>query len=107
VQWEIGWSGYRAGALVGASAGWTRSLVPPAHGLGAGRNAGSNFGARRLFSSFILGLSPMKQGFPAFFRLDLCGFLGLGGSRGLVLVVAVKRPARTCGSGSGTEHAES
>jgi hypothetical protein len=89
-----------AEALVGASAGWARSLVAPAYGLGAGRNAG--FGARGLFAGLILRFAPMEHGFPG-----LWGFLGLGSGGGVVLVVTMKGPAGTRGGRNRTKRAES
>lgn len=87
-------------ALVGAGAGWTRSLMAPAYGLGAGRNAG--FGARGLFAGLILRFAPTEHR-----SLGLCGFLGLGSGGGVVLVMTVKGPAGTCGGRNGTKHPES
>jgi hypothetical protein len=97
---EIRRLGWRAAGLVGAGAGWARSLVAPAHGLGAGRNAGGDFGARRLLASLILRFAPMEPGFLALF-----GVAWLGGSG--VLVMTVKGPAGTRGGGNRAECAES
>src|ERR1700720_3209500 len=88
--------------LSSAGAGWAGALAAPAHGLGAGRNAG--FGARGLFAGLILGFLPVEQGFLALFRLGLCRLGSLGGG---VLVVTVKGPAGACGRGNWTESAES
>lgn len=84
--------------------------MPPTHGFGAGRNASSDFFPRGLFAGLILGFLPMEQGFLALFRLALIRLvlfrlarLGSGG----VLVVAMPGPVVACGSGNGTESAES
>ena len=90
--------------LSGAGAGWTGGLVPPAHGLGAGRNASGNFGAGGLFAGFVVGFFVMEQGFPALFRLCLGRLGSLGGG---VFVVTVKGPAGGSGGGNRAERGES
>jgi hypothetical protein len=89
-------------ALVGSGAGWARSLMAPAYRLGAGRNAGGDFGVRRLFAGLILRFAPMEHGF-----FGLWGFLGLGSGGGVVLVVTMKGPAGTRGGRNRTKRAES
>jgi hypothetical protein len=97
--------GERAVRLLGAGAGWAGGLVAPSHGLGAGRNAG--FGAGGFFAGIVLRFLPVEQGFPAFFRFDLCRFLRLGSGGGLVFVMTVKGPVGARGRGNWTERAES
>ena len=91
--------------LSGAGAGWARSLMPPAHGLGAGRNASGDFFPRGLFTGLIAGFFAMEQGFLALFRLALCRVVRLGS--GGVLVVTMPRPVMARGSGNRTKSAES
>jgi len=84
---EIRRFGRGAEALVGAGAGRTGGLAPPAHRLGSGRDASSDFGLRGLFAGLVLGFLPVKQGF-----LVLGGFLSLGSSGSLFLVMTVEGP---------------
>src|SRR6266850_5677644 len=102
---EIRRPGERAPTLVGAGAGWAGGLAAPAHGLGAGRNAGGDFAASGLFTGLVVGSFVMEKGFLALFRLALWGLAGLGS--GGVFVVPVKGPDGACGSGNRTESAES
>jgi hypothetical protein len=79
--------------------------VTPAHGLGAGGNAG--FGARGLCAGVILGFSAVEQRSLAAVGLALLRFLYLSSGGGLVFVVTVKGPDGACaGSRNRTERAK-